>query len=88
MFSPAVTLLYFTADKLSFGVAVSKKHGKAVRRNKIKRLLRAAFFNTCDFLEGNYSVIAIPKIAEKYSLKDFESSFLLCFKKVKACSKS
>ena len=86
VFSPAVTLLYFPADKLSLGLAVSKKHGKATRRNRIKRLLRTAFYNTCGKLEKSYRVIIIPKVAEEYTLKRFESSLLLCFKKVNECA--
>lgn len=87
VFSPCLTLLYFPSDKLSMGVAVSKKHGKAVKRNRIKRLARAAFSATCGKLERNYSIIILPKVAEEYTYKAFENSFLSCFKKVNACAK-
>ncbi|MDE6869021.1 MAG: ribonuclease P protein component, partial [Clostridia bacterium] len=83
-----LTLLYFPSKSLNMGIAVSKKHGKATKRNRIKRLLRAAFSNTCTALEKTHSIIIIPKVAEEYSLKNFEKGLLSCFKKVNECTKS
>lgn len=87
VFSPNITLLYFSASKLSMGVAVSKKHGKAVKRNRIKRLLRAAFTETSGLLERNYSVILVPKVSEEYTFEAFKKSLKICFKKVNECGK-
>ena len=43
------------------GLSVSKDHGRAVRRNKIKRILREAFRLTRPRLPGQYDVILIPQ---------------------------
>ena len=88
VFSPCLSLLYFPSKKLSMGIAVSKKHGKAVTRNRIKRLVRETFSKTCGNLEKNYSFIVLPRVMDEYSYNAFEKSFLSCFKKVYECEKS
>ncbi|MDE6598431.1 MAG: ribonuclease P protein component [Clostridia bacterium] len=88
VFSPCLTLLYFPSSNLYMGVAVSKKHGKATKRNRIKRLCRAAFSSACKILQGSYSIIIIPKVSDEYTFKSFEDSLVSCFKKVNSCAKS
>lgn len=80
-------MLYFPSGKLSMGVAVSKKHGKAVRRNRIKRLLRAVFSDNCGLLDKPYSCILVPKVKEEYTYKDFEKSIKICFRKIRESGK-
>ena len=51
------------------GLAVSKEHGAAVRRNKIKRIFREAFRLCRPELAGNYDMVMIPqKVEGKYHL--------------------
>lgn len=84
VFSPCITILYFPSDRQIMGIALSKKHGKAVKRNRIKRLVRAAYDRQIDNLNKNYSVVVLPKVQESYSYKEIEKSLLSCFKKINA----
>lgn len=88
VFSPTLTLIYFPSAKLSMGIALSKKHGKAVVRNRIKRLLREVFSKHSRMLKKNWSCIILPKVAEDYSYAAFEKSMISCFKKVNSCENS
>ena len=81
VFSPDITLLYFPSKYLSMGLAVSKKHGKAVQRNRIKRLIRAALMQNVKDLKSTYSMVFIAKQADEYSLQNFLKSLHFLFKK-------
>ena len=87
-FSPYISLIYLPSQKMRMGLAVSKKHGNAVKRNRIKRLLRAAFADTLHLLDKPCSVILIPKTETEYSYDGFCRSLGICFKKVNECKKS
>lgn len=47
------------------GIAVSKKIGKAVKRNRIKRIIRESYRLQKDFLENNYNIVVIYNKSSK-----------------------
>ncbi|MCD8201299.1 MAG: ribonuclease P protein component [Clostridia bacterium] len=81
-YSSSVTIVYRPSKNMEMGIALSKKYGHAVVRNRIKRLLREAFRQTQNAFQKNYSVIIIPKMSESYSLEEFKKGLLTCIRKV------
>ena len=56
------------------GFSVSKKYGKAVARNRIRRQMKAAVSTLMPCVKEGYNVIFIPRLHEAYVYDDVVSS--------------
>ena len=81
LYSKKLTLVYIEEKSLKVGYAVSKKHGGAVVRNKIKRILRESFRSFIPSMVQNFFFVFIPKVSEDYSLESFKENMDYLFKK-------
>ncbi|HWP95594.1 MAG TPA: ribonuclease P protein component [Syntrophomonadaceae bacterium] len=82
-------LVYIIPNKLGrnrFGVITSKKVGKAVRRNKVKRQLRSIIRTNLEKLGGQHDVVVIARYniyGSEY--RALEKDFLNLMKKAGLC---
>ena len=81
IYSADLTLIYLEADSLKAGYAVSKKHGKSVVRNKIKRILRESFRSFTPFIRQNFFFVFIPKVKDNGDYSGLRKSVEYLLKK-------
>lgn len=81
IFTKSLTLLYIKKENFKFGISLSKKHGKAFIRNKIKRLIRASLREVIKSGVNPYYVVVLPKIRESYDFFEFKKDLEFSLKK-------
>lgn len=57
------------------GFSVSKKYGKAVRRNRVRRQMKAAVSAVAERLVVGYNIVFIPRRNDEYRFDEIEQSF-------------
>ena len=82
VYSKTLTLLYIKGETFKFGISLSKKHGKATVRNRIKRLIRASVREIIkENAINDYSVIILPRVSNEYDFESFKNDILYTMKK-------
>jgi ribonuclease P protein component len=61
---------------LRIGLSVSKKFGSAVRRNRIRRLMREAYRLSKEELPAGFDLVLIPRPLDEYTLDAFRRSLV------------
>lgn len=71
-------------DKINFGIAISKKYGKAVERNRIKRKVRNIIDNNRNLFQKGFNyIIMIRKDCQNIEYLELNNKFVAVMKELR-----
>lgn len=59
--TPVLVIYYRDSKELRYGITTGKKIGNAVKRNRSKRIIRAAFLEISSSLKGKYDFVFVAR---------------------------
>lgn len=79
-------VIYYSSnnnDKTNFGIAISKKYGKAVKRNNIKRKVRNIIDNNRNMFQKGFNyIIMVRKDCDNRTYNELNDSFVAVMKEL------
>lgn len=82
-YTKAVAMYYVEnrSSNAKIGISVSKKHGNAVVRNRIKRLLRASYIPLINQINKSALIVFVPRVRDSYEFSEIQKSVVFLLKK-------
>lgn len=78
------TCYWAAADQFRYGLFLSRRHGNAVERNRIKRLFRESIRVRKSLLKSEITIAVVPSLkARKLSLVQIDAEISRIFKRIK-----
>lgn len=85
VYSNNLLVMYLVKNKTNYnrvGFSVSKKVGKSVIRNKVRRRIKEIFRLSCENIEKGYNIIFVSRVkAKEAAYKELEKAMMSLFRK-------